>query len=174
MAPERSADDRGLQNGEVNEWLTQLNNTASRGIYVIASTNHPERIDKAILRSGRFDEKFYVDMPDKAERESLFKLSLKNLPAADDIDFVKLAAITDGYTCSDIAYIVHKAARRMFNESIMHKDEPYRLITQAVIEESVKSQSPSVSSHDLREYERVRAELSPKDKETVRTKVGFC
>lgn len=174
MAPERRADDRGLQNGEVNEWLVQLNNTAERGIYVIASSNHPERIDKAILRSGRFDEKLYVDMPDEKERESLFELSLKGLPTAEDLDYKKLASITDGYTCSDITYIVHKAARRMFNESIKHKGEPYKLITQEVVEDSVKSQSPSVSSRDIREYERIRTEISPKDENARPMHIGFC
>ena len=64
MVPRRSNDDRNYQNGEVNEFLCMLNNAADRGVYVLAATNHPERIDKAVLRTGRIDEMIYVDMPD--------------------------------------------------------------------------------------------------------------
>ena len=55
---------------------------------------------------GRIDELIYVDMPDMEARESLFRLTLAKLPTADDIDFKKLASITEGYNCSDIDYIV--------------------------------------------------------------------
>ena len=53
MVPRRSNDDRNYQNGEVNEFLCMLNNAADRGVYVLAATNHPERIDKAVLRTTR-------------------------------------------------------------------------------------------------------------------------
>ena len=60
MVPQRSNDDRNYQNGETNEFLCMLNNAAEKGIYVLAATNHPERIDKAVLRTGRIDEIIYV------------------------------------------------------------------------------------------------------------------
>ena len=53
---DRTNDDRNYQNGETNEFLCMLNNAAEKGIYVLAATNHPERIDKAVLRTGRIDE----------------------------------------------------------------------------------------------------------------------
>lgn len=56
MVPQRTNDDRNYQNGETNEFLCMLNNAAEKGIYVLAATNHPERIDKAVLRTGRIDE----------------------------------------------------------------------------------------------------------------------
>ena len=61
MVPKRSNDDRNYQNGETNEFLCMLNNAASKGVYVLAATNHPERIDKAVLRTGRIDEMIYVE-----------------------------------------------------------------------------------------------------------------
>lgn len=173
MVPQRSADDRSYQNGEVNEFLCMLNNAADRGVYVLAATNHPERIDKAILRAGRIDELIYVDMPDKAARESLFRLSLSKLPAEAGIDFARLAELTAGYNCSDITYIVQTASRKMFNESIQAKGQPYKLISQTLLEQTISHQSPSVSSRDLREYERVRSELSPKDAGCKRLTIGF-
>jgi len=174
MVPQRSADDRNYQNGEVNEFLCMLNNAAERGIYVLAATNHPERIDKAVLRAGRIDELIYVDMPDKAARESLFRLALGKLPAdIKKIDCARLAELTAGYNCSDITHIVQTASRKMFNETIQVKGQPYKLISQTLLEQTISRQSPSVSSRDLREYERVRSELSPKDAGRKNTSIGF-
>ena len=173
MVPQRSNDDRNYQNGETNEFLCMLNNAAEKGIYVLAATNHPERIDRAVLRTGRIDELIYVDMPDFDARESLFKLTLSKLPTAEDIDYARLADMTKGYNCSDISYIIKTASRKMFNASIQEKDKPYKVITQASLEEAILQKSPSVSSRDLREYERLRCEFSPKDKECKRQTIGF-
>lgn len=173
MVPQRTNDDRNYQNGETNEFLCMLNNAAEKGIYVLAATNHPERIDKAVLRTGRIDEMIYVDMPDDKARESLFRLALSKLPAEEGIDYAKLADLTKGYNCSDISYIVKVASRKMFNASIKEKDKPYKLITQSLLEESISHKSPSVSSRDLREFERVRCEFSPKDEECKPATIGF-
>lgn len=173
MVPQRSSDDRNYQNGEVNEFLCKLNNASEKGIYVLAATNHPERIDKAVLRTGRIDEIIYVDMPDDAARESLFRIELSKLPAADDIDYVRLATLTKGYNCSDINYIVKVASRRMFNASIREKDQPYKTITQELLEETILHKTPSVSSRELREFERLRSEFSPKDAGCKSQTIGF-
>ena len=173
MVPQRTNDDRNYQNGETNEFLCMLNNAAEKGIYVLAATNHPERIDKAVLRTGRIDEIIYVDMPDSKARESLFKLELSKLPSAEDIDYGRLADLTNGYNCSDISYIVKMASRKMFNASIKEKDKPYKVITQTLLEESISRKSPSVSSRELREFERVRSEFSPKDEGCRQTTIGF-
>lgn len=173
MVPRRSNDDRNYQNGEVNEFLCMLNNAAERGVYVLAATNHPERIDKAVLRTGRIDELIYVDMPDVEARKSLFKLALAKLPAEADIDFERLAELTDGYNCSDITYIVKSASRQMFNASIREPEKPYRKISQALLEETISGKSPSLSRKDLREYERIHSELSPKDGKPAHPAIGF-
>ena len=173
MVPQRSNDDRNYQNGETNEFLCMLNNAAEKGIYVLAATNHPERIDRAALRTGRIDEIIYVDMPDDKARESLFRLKLSKLPKADDIDYQHLAELTKGYNCSDISYIVKVASRKMFNASIREKEQPYQLITQQLLEETITQRSPSVTSRELREFERLRNEFSPRDKQAGRTTIGF-
>ena len=172
LVPDRSAPGSSYVSGEVNEFLCMLNNAADRGVYVLAATNHPERIDKAVLRTGRIDEIIYVDMPDVTARESLFRLALSKLPADEDIDCGQLALLTGGYNCSDIDYIVKTASRKMFNETIREKDLPYKKITQQLLENMISSCRPSVSSRDLREYERIRSEFSPKDGISRRT-IGF-
>lgn len=173
MVPRRSSDDRNYQNGEVNEFLCMLNNASEKGIYVLAATNHPERIDKAVLRTGRIDELIYVDMPDFKARESLFRLALSKLPVEENIDFSRLADMTKGYNCSDISYIIKVASRKMFNASIREKDKPYKMITQTLLEDTISRKAPSVSSRDLREYERIRSEFSPKDGGCKHQTIGF-
>lgn len=173
MVPCRSNDDRNYQNGEVSEFLCVLNKAAERGVYVLAATNHPERIDKAVLRTGRIDEMVYVGMPDQEARESLFRLTLSKLPVDEGIDFAKLAILTNGYNCSDISYIVKTASRKMFNATLRERNRPYRKITQELLEDTILHKSPSVSSRDIREYERIRSELSPKDTSCKRPAIGF-
>ena len=174
MVPKRSENDANqAYNGEVNEFLCMLNNASERGIYVLAATNHPERIDRAVLRTGRLDELIYVDMPDMEARESLFRLKLAKLPIADDIDYKKLASITEGYNCSDIDYIVKLASRKMFNATIKHENRCYQKITQCLLEETISRKSPSVSQKDIKEYERVRNEFSPKDEKKKDVRIGF-
>ena len=174
MVPRRSGDEASQHyDSEVNEFLCMLNNAAERGIYVLAATNHPERIDKAVLRTGRIDELVYVDMPDREARKSLFALELSRLPKDDAIDTDQLATLTEGYNCSDINYIVKLAARNKFNEAINSQNKELQNITQSQLEEIISKRSPSVSSRDMREYERVRSELSPKDKGCRHVSIGF-
>lgn len=186
MVPKRTGNETSQSyNGEVNEFLCMLNKANERGIYVLAATNHPELIDKAILRTGRIDEMIYVDMPDAVARESLFRLSLSKLPVANDLDYGRLASLTEGYNCSDIDYIVKSASRKMFNATIKQTGDRnagiessiniqrYEPITQALLESTISSKSPSVSAKDIREYERVRSEFSPKDEKKKDVRIGF-
>lgn len=173
MAPSRNNRDNNYQNGETNEFLCMLNNSADRGVYVMAATNHPDYIDSSLLRTGRIDKLVYVDLPDEEARKSLFRYELSKLPVADDIDFDKLANITSGYNCSDISYIVSVASRKMFNASIKEKDKPYQVITQEVLEQVIQQQSPSVTNSELKEYERLRWKFSPKDKNRQQSLIGF-
>lgn len=174
MVPKRSGDEMNQHyDSEVNEFLCMLNNASERGVYVLAATNHPERIDKAVLRTGRIDEMVYIDMPDKEARKSLFSLALSKLPSDDGIDINRLAELTEGYNCSDISYIVRSAARKMFNVTIKDNSSEYKPICQSLLEDVISKKRPSVSGRDLREYERVRGEFSPKDESCRHATIGF-
>ena len=94
----------------MNEFLSQLNNCAARGIFVIGTTNRIDMIDPAVLRKGRLDLQFEIPAPDLETRKKMFQLHLKGRPCADDIDLDALAAMTDNYAASDIAFIVNEAA----------------------------------------------------------------
>jgi len=97
---------------EISEFLIQLNDAADNRILVVGATNYIERIDPAILRPGRFDKKIYVPPPDFDARKALFKIGLANRPHDKQIDFDRLARLTDGLTCADIIEdIVESSAR---------------------------------------------------------------
>ena len=125
MVPDRSGLD-GTQSyklEEVNEFLTHLNDAGKNGVLVVGATNQPELIDKAVLRSGRFDKKIYVMPPDFDARKHLFKMYLAERPV-NNVDYDTLAGQTVNYSCSDIEFICNESARRSVvedSDSIEHQ-----------------------------------------------------
>ena len=111
MVPRRtSAPGLEYQNTEVNEFLAQMNNCGEKGIFIIGTTNNKDLIDPAALRTGRLDYHVEIPKPDRIQRAELFRVCLQNRPMESDIDLESLAMSTDGFTASDIAFVVNKAA----------------------------------------------------------------
>lgn len=164
FVPNRSNKGAEHQAGEVNEFLSQLNNCAQRGIFVIATSNRPDMIDPAVLRTGRIDKMVYIPMPDKEARSEMFKLHLNGRPC-EDIDAERLADLTDGYIASDIAYIVNDAAM-----SAAFNDLP---ITQQLLEEIISSVHPSISKDVVNSYENLHQKMEDVDNRNKRPKIGF-
>lgn len=164
FVPNRSNMGAEHQAGEVNEFLSQLNNCAQRGIFVIATSNRPDMIDPAVLRTGRIDKLVYVPMPDKDARLEMFKIHLDGRPC-EDLDMEHLAELTDGYIASDIAYIVNDAAM-----GAAFSDKP---ITQQLLEETISSIHPSLSKEVVNSYENLRQKMEDTDTRNHRPKIGF-
>lgn len=95
---------------EVNEFLVRLNNCAEQQILVIGATNYPDRLDEAVLRSGRMDQHYYVGLPDFAARAELFRQYLQSRPCAR-LDWNQLAKSSEGYSAADVALLSTQAAR---------------------------------------------------------------
>ena len=164
FVPNRSNKGAENQAGEVNEFLSQLNNCSQRGIFVIATSNRPDMIDPAVLRTGRIDKLVYIPMPDKEARQEMFKLHFDGRPCGD-INAERLAELTDGYIASDIAYIVNDAAMgAAFN------DQP---ITQQLLEEIISSVHPSISKDVITSYENLHQKMEDTDNRNKRPKIGF-
>ena len=165
FVPNRSSDNSGgNQAGEVNEFLSQLNNCSKRGIFVIATSNRPDKVDPAVLRTGRIDKQVYVPMPDTTARKLMFELYLKDRPC-DKIDSDALAAKTAGYVASDIAYIVNEAATiAAFNREN---------ITQDLLIKTIEGIKPSISKDLLREYETMRDKMEGISRTNALPRVGF-
>lgn len=165
MVPDRSKVTSEGAAGEVNEFLSQLNNCSERGIFVIGTTNRPNMIDPAILRSGRMDHLIYIPMPDAEARKELFRIHLLGRPQAEDIDLDDLAGLTEGYVASDIELIVNKTAL-----VAAKKDVP---LSQELLKERIPMIRKSVSESDRETYEAVRQQMESKPKREERRRIGF-
>jgi cell division protease FtsH len=114
------------QEQTLNQILTEMDGFSSReGIIVLAATNQPDVLDKALLRPGRFDRRVVVNLPDKVGREAILKVHTRTVPLAKDASLEELAAATPGFSGADLKNLVNEAAllaaRREQNE-VRHKD----------------------------------------------------
>ncbi len=109
MVPKR--DDAGPYiPGEVNEFLTQLNESWKNKVFVVAASNLPQKIDSAVRRPGRLDKKVFVGPPDIEARKELFRMYLEGRPQ-QRIDLLACAEMTENYTCAEVKNLVEEAAR---------------------------------------------------------------
>ena len=161
----RSAPGSSFVAGEVNEFLSQLNDCSKRGIFVVATTNRPDMIDPAVLRTGRLDKHVYVPMPDHQARKEMFAIYLKGRPCDETIDLDAMADLTDGYIASDIAFIV--------NDTAMTAAFTHAVITQAMLEQTIRDTKPSVSKESLRNYENIRARMEDTERINALPRMGY-
>lgn len=164
LVPNRSGVDNQSLSSEVNEFLSQLNNCSQRGIFVICTSNRPDKIDPAVLRTGRIDKLVYVPMPDEEARREMFRLHLKDRPC-ENIDYDRLAKLTENYISSDISFIVNDSAI-----TAALSDKP---ITQEIMENCIRCNRPSVSADTLKSYERMQAMFNETGASSQRPHIGF-
>jgi transitional endoplasmic reticulum ATPase len=94
----------------LSQLLREIDNLGDvKGVILLAATNRPERVDPALLRSGRFDYIVRVAKPDAADRTAIFRLCCRHVPLAPDVDIEALAAGTEGFTGADIESACKKA-----------------------------------------------------------------
>ncbi len=99
------------QEQTLNQILTEMDGFSSReGIIVLAATNQPDVLDRALLRPGRFDRRVVVNLPDKRGREEILKIHTRHTPLAGDVDLAELAASMPGFSGADIRNLVNEAA----------------------------------------------------------------
>ena len=120
---------RGVQNNEereatLNQLLTEMDGfEESSGVMVIAATNKIEVLDEALLRSGRFDRRVHIPLPDFKEREAIVALNLKS--KKHSVDTEKVARMTIGFNSAALATLINEAALyalRFGNSTITNKD----------------------------------------------------
>jgi cell division protease FtsH len=99
------------QEQTLNQILTEMDGFSGReGIIVLAATNQPEVLDKALLRPGRFDRRVVVNLPDKTGREAILKVHVRNVPLASEVSLTEVAATTPGFSGADLKNLVNEAA----------------------------------------------------------------
>lgn len=97
----------------LNQLLAEMDGfDSSKGIVILAATNRPEVLDKALLRPGRFDRRIIVDAPDLKGREAILKVHSKDVKMGDDVDLLDIAKGTPGAVGADLANIINEAALR--------------------------------------------------------------
>jgi cell division protease FtsH len=95
----------------LNQLLTELDGFGPNvGVIVLAATNRPDILDKALLRPGRFDRHIYLELPDKQERIAIFGVHMRSLKLAKNVDVKVLASLSPGFSGADIANICNEAA----------------------------------------------------------------
>jgi cell division protease FtsH len=95
----------------LNSLLVEMDGfSTDSGVIILAATNRPDVLDSALLRPGRFDRQISVDKPDIIGREAIFKVHLKPLKLAADVDAKKIAAQTPGFAGAEIANVCNEAA----------------------------------------------------------------
>lgn len=137
----------------LNQLLTEMDGfSGEKGVVILAATNRPDTLDKALLRPGRFDRRIPVELPDLGGREAILKVHAKKIKISDDVDFNALARATSGASGAELANIINEGALR-----------------------AVKCGRTEVVQSDLEEaievviagYQRKGAVISPKEKKII-------
>ncbi|MBQ7318468.1 MAG: ATP-dependent zinc metalloprotease FtsH, partial [Phascolarctobacterium sp.] len=137
----------------LNQLLSEMDGfDGSKGVVILAATNRPETLDKALLRPGRFDRRIPVELPDLQGREAILKVHAKNIKVAEDVDFRELARATAGASGAELANIVNEAALRAVK---MQR----KVVEQADLEESIEIVVAG--------YQRKGAVISPEEKKVI-------
>ena len=114
------------QEQTLNQILTEMDGfSGQEGIIVLAATNQPDVLDKALLRAGRFDRQVVVNLPDKNGRQAILKVHTRNVPLAKDADLMEVASSTPGLSGADLRNLVNEAAllaARREQEDVRLKD----------------------------------------------------
>ena len=153
----KSRDSQISANDEREQTLNQLLSEmdgfdSSKGLVVLAATNRPEILDKALLRPGRFDRRIIVEKPDLKGREDILKVHIKHVKTDSSIDLHEMALATSGAVGADLANMVNEAALRAVRLG-------RKLVTQEDLMESVEVIIAGKEKKDR--------SLSPKEKRIV-------
>ena len=137
----------------LNQLLTEMDGfDGKKGVMILAATNRPEVLDKALLRPGRFDRRIPVELPDLAGREAILKVHAKKVKLESNVDFNAIARATSGASGAELVNIVNEAALRAVRCN-------REFVVQSDLEESVEVV--------IAGYQRKNAVISPKEKEIV-------
>ena len=137
----------------LNQLLTEMDGfDGQKGVVILAATNRPDSLDKALLRPGRFDRRIPVELPDMRGREAILKVSARGVKMDETVDYNEIARATSGASGADLANLVNEAALRAVRMG-------RRMVSQQDLEESVEVV--------IAGYQRKDAEVSVNEKKIV-------
>jgi len=137
----------------LNQLLAEMDGFSSeKGVVILAATNRPDSLDKALLRPGRFDRRVPVELPDLAGREAILKIHAKKIKLGNDINFNEIARATPGASGAELANIINEAALRAVKCG-------RKYVEQVDLEEAVEVV--------IAGYQKKGAVISPKEKQII-------
>jgi cell division protease FtsH len=114
------------QEQTLNQILTEMDGFSGReGVIVLAATNQPDVLDRALLRPGRFDRRVIVNLPDKNGRTAILKVHTRKVPLASEVNLAELASTTPGLSGADLRNLVNEAAllaARLGRDEVQQRD----------------------------------------------------
>lgn len=149
LAPKRGGGGNEVTERVVSQFLTELDGIEDmRGVVVLAATNRPDRLDPALLRTGRFDFWVELPVPDKDARLAILRIHTKSMPLAQSVDLPTLAVATEGLVGADLEGLCQRAALLAIRESLETNRDPAALmealcITQSHFDQALVSKKPS-------------------------------
>jgi len=157
MASRRSqSSDSKVNERVVNQLLTEMDGMQELSdVVIVAATNRPDMLDTALLRPGRFDRIVLVPSPDKKTREAIFKVHIKGMPLAKDVELKKLVEKTENYVGADIEAVCREAAIMALRKDMKAKD-----IKMEFFEEALKKVRPSVTKQIEEAYEKLKDQFT--------------
>lgn len=126
-------------------------------LLIVGATNKPDMLDQAILRPGRFDRVIYVSPPDRKARESIFRVHLEGKPLAEDLDFAKLAAMSERFSGADIRNVIQITAVELAKKAMKGGTLPP--VTMKELADVMATYKPSIALQTLEDYERLRLDF---------------
>ena len=137
----------------LNQLLTEMDGfDGSKGVVILAATNRPESLDKALLRPGRFDRRVPVELPDLQGREAILKVHAKDVKISPNVDWRTIALATSGTSGAELANIVNEAA-------LLAVKDNRQLVEQKDLEEAIETVMAG--------YQRKGAVISPEERKIV-------
>jgi transitional endoplasmic reticulum ATPase len=131
MAPARGSGSSDVTERVLSQMLTEMDGIeALQGVMVLAATNRPDMLDAALLRTGRFDVKFELPLPDQASRQAIFAVHMRRKPVAPDVAIAELAALAEGKTGAEIEGVCRRAAVTAIREYLSQHVAAIRQIGQ--------------------------------------------
>jgi transitional endoplasmic reticulum ATPase len=147
-----------VMNRVIPEFLAQVDGVeaSKNAILLLGATNRPWDMDEAALRTGRFGEKFYVDLPTAAAREQILHFNLDGIPMENAVDLAAFAQLLDGYSGADILGVCRQATDYPFHRQILGGAEA--VVTADDLERARRDVPRSVTPEMISRYQRFAKE----------------
>ena len=158
LAGKRGAGSAGVSDRVLAQLLSELDGitsnrsfgaaTASQ-VILVAATNRPDVLDKALMRPGRIDRKVYVPPPDAASREAILRLEMKKMPVCDTVDMSELVEVTEGFSGAEVVAVTTEAA-------MLAMDEEAGQVLPSHLRKALGDIKPQITAEMLHFYESMR------------------